>query len=608
MAAYLDNQQHEDGGWGLHIENHSTMFGTVMNYVALRLMGVSAEDPTARRARAWIKENGGAELTPSWGKVWLCVLGVYDYEGVNPVCPDLWALPSNFPVFHPGRMWCHSRMVYLPMGYLYGARVVAPETELVRSLRDEVFAAPYSKVKQDWASLRNKVCPLDIFHPHHWSLDVLHKGLALWERVVPGFVRRYALRESWLQIQREDTWTDYMAIGPVNKMLNMVVAWHAGDETAVQRHFDRIPDYLWVAEDGIKMCGEVGSQCWDTAFSVAALVESGLAGEYPEVLRRAAHFIDHMQMREDMPNKERYYRSGTKGAWPFTTGNHGWAISDCTAEGFTAALLLRDLDFISENRVSAERLYDTVNLLLTDQNPHGGWSSYEPQRGGDWYEMLNPSDVFGKIMVDYPYVECTASVIISFRHFQRQFPAHRRAEMDAAIERGACFIERQQRADGSFYGSWAVCFTYAAWFAIRGLVAAGRDPATHPTIRRAAAFLLSKQREDGGWGEDFLSCETRLYSQARESQVVNTAWATIALIEAGFDEHREHIDRGVGLLMAKQLPDGNFPQEGISGVFNGSCAITYASYRNIFPLWCLGLYANHKKTTQHPKTTKSKKH
>jgi squalene cyclase len=52
------------------------------------------------------------------------------------------------------------------------------------------------------------------------------------------------------------------------------------------------------------------------------------------------------------------------------------------------------------------------------------------------------------------------------------------------VERGAQFIERTQRPDGSFYGSWAVCFTYAAWFAVRGLVAAGRDPKKNDTIKR----------------------------------------------------------------------------------------------------------------------------
>ena len=44
MTRYLRNHQNEDGGFGLHIEGHSTMFGTVLSYVAARLLGVDADD------------------------------------------------------------------------------------------------------------------------------------------------------------------------------------------------------------------------------------------------------------------------------------------------------------------------------------------------------------------------------------------------------------------------------------------------------------------------------------------------------------------------------------------------------------------------------------
>ena len=35
MVRYLLNHQNADGGYGLHIEGHSTMFGTALNYVRL---------------------------------------------------------------------------------------------------------------------------------------------------------------------------------------------------------------------------------------------------------------------------------------------------------------------------------------------------------------------------------------------------------------------------------------------------------------------------------------------------------------------------------------------------------------------------------------------
>ena len=31
--------QNEDGGWGLHIQGHSTMFCTVLRYISMRILG-----------------------------------------------------------------------------------------------------------------------------------------------------------------------------------------------------------------------------------------------------------------------------------------------------------------------------------------------------------------------------------------------------------------------------------------------------------------------------------------------------------------------------------------------------------------------------------------
>jgi squalene cyclase len=61
---------------------------------------------------------------------------------------------------------------------------------------------------------------------------------------------------------------------------------------------------------------------------------------------------------------------------------------------------------------------------------------------------------------------------------------------------------------------------------------------------------------------------------------------------AGSSKDRNAIDRGIVYLMHEQLPDGDWPQAGILGVFNRSCGITYSQYRNIFPIWALGRYAS----------------
>ena len=34
--------------------------------------------------------------------------------------------------------------------------------------------------------------------------------------------------------------------------------------------------------------------------------------------------------------KEKWYRHVSKGAWPFSSRDHGWPIADCSAEGLKA--------------------------------------------------------------------------------------------------------------------------------------------------------------------------------------------------------------------------------------------------------------------------------
>jgi hypothetical protein len=61
MLTYLRNHQQRDGGWGLHIEGPSTVFGTSLNYVAVRLLGLPADDAvSARHAPV----AGGAHAPP----------------------------------------------------------------------------------------------------------------------------------------------------------------------------------------------------------------------------------------------------------------------------------------------------------------------------------------------------------------------------------------------------------------------------------------------------------------------------------------------------------------------------------------------------------------
>lgn len=79
-------------------------------------------------------------------------------------------------------------------------------------------------------------------------------------------------------------------------------------------------------------------------------------------------------------------------------------------------------------------------------------------------QLINPSETFGDIVIDYPCVECTSACMTALWSFQQHFPEHAAAAIAKALHAGRAYVERVQRSDGSWYGSWGVCFTYGTWF------------------------------------------------------------------------------------------------------------------------------------------------
>eukprot|EP00607_Mallomonas_marina_P010769 CAMPEP_0182422772 /NCGR_PEP_ID=MMETSP1167-20130531/8545_1 /TAXON_ID=2988 /ORGANISM="Mallomonas Sp, Strain CCMP3275" /LENGTH=689 /DNA_ID=CAMNT_0024601113 /DNA_START=357 /DNA_END=2426 /DNA_ORIENTATION=+ len=626
MITYLQNHQQIDGGWATHIEGASTMFGTVLSYVSLRLLGESPTVGYMREARSFIMLYGGVLYAPSWAKFWLAVLGVYDWKGINSVPAEMWMLPRWFP-FHPGRMWCHSRMVYLPMCYLYGKRYSADISKdpLLQQLRIELYTQGTNYDHINWDKYRQTCADIDVYSALNPVMKVAQDLLSYYEYILPylpplSYIREVGLQFAIQYIKTEDIQTNYIDIGPVNKSLNMLSVWVASGQDSLSssflNHLIRVDDYLWVAEDGMKMQGYCGSQCWDTCFAIQALVEAELCTEFPTVVNKVYNFLARTQIQDDERERERWFRQVSKGGWPFSTAAHGWPISDCTAEGLKSVLYLHSLSLsLSDttpmiplsSRISSLSLSHAVDVILSLHNTDGGWATYENNRGYGWYELLNPSEVFGDIMIDYSYVECSSACVQALVGYQQSGSEYRADEITYAIAQGINFIKSIQREDGSWYGSWGVCFTYGTWFGVVGLITAGVSR-EEECIRRAINWLLETQRENGGWGESYVACVDKYYSEEgtgthlgdRGSGIVQTSWALLTILSVqdnlgqsvtGCTRERSAAYRAAIYLRSKQLPSGDWPQEGITGVFNRSCGITYTAYRNVFPIWALGKYA-----------------
>jgi lanosterol synthase len=473
-------------------------------------------------------------------------------------------------------------------------------TELTKELRSELFVKSYDEI--DFLSHRNSIHPRDNYHPKTWVLNIINTVVVnVWDPYLrTNRIKKAAEDYTYKLIQIEDENTDYSNLAPVNAPMQMLARYivDGPDSYAVKRHIERLEDFKWVKGEGMLVNGTNGVQNWDTAFTIQAAVKTGLAQDerFRPMLVKALEYLTDMQVLEDQQNIpdvgtnwKNGYRHPTKGSWGFSNKDQGYSVCDCTSEALKAVVMLQAIPSYPK-LMSEERLHMAVDNILTYQNPStGGCSSYELRRGSELLEWLNAAEVFGRIMVEYDYPECTTACVIALTTFRKHHPDYRTADIKKFIDGCVAWIRKAQRADGSWYGAWGVCFTYAGMFGLESLASVGETYESSERVRRGCKFFIDHQMEDGGWGETYKSCVTGVWSQHENSQVVQTAWVIIALLHAEYPDI-EPIKKAVKLLMGRQQSNGEWLQEGIEGVFNKSCMISYPNYKFEFPIQALGMF------------------
>ena len=163
-------------------------------------------------------------------------------------------------------------------------------------------------------------------------------------------------------------------------------------------------------------------------------------------------------------------------------------------------------------------------------------------------------------------------------------------EVNHAVEQGIRFIRQSQRSDGAWPAAWGIHHTYSAFFAIRGLRAAGVG-ADDSCLVHAEKWLTDHQRSDGGWGEHFQSALTGESVAHPDGQPTMTAWAVLTLI-AILGPDSPSVQRGQQWLQQHQIKEGVWPDGAVNGVFFGTSMLHYQLYPQYFPAWALAGHQN----------------
>jgi squalene-hopene/tetraprenyl-beta-curcumene cyclase len=585
-AAWIRSQQRPDGTWSNFYGGPGDLSTTIEGYWALRLAGDSGQEPHMRAAADFIRSAGGLEGARVFTHVWLALFGLWSWEQVPALPPEIVLLPAWLPL-NVYDFACWARQTIVALSLVIAHRPRRTLTFDLRELHDPRAGVRVGR-KARLPATRTSV----------W-LARLDRAVRIYERHPLRPLRRLAIAraERWI-VSRQETDGSWGGIQPpwVYSLMALRLGGYALEHPVLRLGLEGLERFMVEdRDDAHGVAAPAGpsrrleacqSPVWDTALAIVALSDAGLPADHPALARSAEWLLaEEVTVRGDWSVARPHLRPG---GWAFEFANDNYPDVDDTAE---VGLALLRLAPASAPRATAhgpvadataatplgEALGRGVRWVEGMQSTGGGWGAFDAENTRALVRELPFLD-FGEV-IDEPSADVSAHVL-------ELLAAVGRADTPVARV-GLRWLLSQQEADGSWFGRWGVNHVYGTGAAVPALIAMGvsqRDPC----VRRAVGWLESHQNTDGGWGEDPRSYDDREWIGRGPSTASQTAWALLALHAAG-ELRSPSLTRGVDWLVANQRSDGTWDEPQYTGTgFPSDYYINYHLYRLTFPIMALG--------------------
>jgi len=571
IVRYIKSIQMEDGGWYIYYGGPSEISATIKAYFAMKLAGVSPDDPCMVRARKNILDKGGVINANVFTKITLAIFGQYSWDGLPCMPAEIMLLPEFSP-FNLYEVSYWSRAVIVPLLVIYHKKPVfkVPDGRGI----DELFVKPEHRANPRRYDKRFKADGLLTWNRLFLTIDA---ALRVYEKHKNPFLREKAVTAAYnWTVERMKGEGGLGAIYPAmaNSVVMLKLMGHPDGDALLEQAIKSIED-LEVERDGgdsmyLQPCV---SPIWDTPIAMNALFESGMPADHIS-FRYASEWLFKKQTsttgdwKVKVPDAE-------PGGWYFQFENEFYPDNDDTSMVLLALTKVKCKD--EERKI--RRFKAAFDWLLKMQNSDGGWGAFDKDNNklifnhipfADHGALLDPStsdltgrglEIMGILGMDLSYPPAWAAYD---------------------------FLRREQEQDGSWYGRWGVNYIYGTWSVLAGLRMMGEDM-NQDYIRRAVRWLRSRQHEDGGWGE---SCDTYRDPVGEDwpSTPSQTAWALLGLMSAG-EAHSPEVKAGVEFLLRTQNSDGYWDEKDYTGTgFPKVFYLRYHMYAKNFPLWALSMY------------------
>ena len=562
IGVYLRRIQGADGGWPLFHAGAMDVSCTLKAYFALKMIGDDPAAPHMARARAAILKAGGAERVNVFTRILLALFGVISWRAVPELPTQIMLLPRWFPI-HLDKVSYWARTVIVPLLVL---RELAPRARNPRDVTiDELFARPPAELRGLQRGAHQKEPWASFFFALDGVLRVVRPRL-------PG--RDAAIEKAVAFVTERLNGDDGLgAIFPA--MANAVMMYDAlgVPESDPRRAIARASvEKLLIVKDEEAYCQPCLSPVWDTALVAHALLEAGDEA----AVASAARGLDWLKPLQVLDVKGDWAEARPDvrpGGWAFQYRNDHYPDLDDTA----VVVMAMDRAQTGWDEAMA-RGREWVEGL---QSRDGGWGAFDADNA--YHYLTNIPFADHGALLDPPTADLTARCLSMLVQLGEPLDSPR-------MKAGLAWLEREQMADGSWFGRWGVNYIYGTWSVLCALNVAA--PAS-PMIASAADWLVRIQNPDGGWGED---CDSyKLDYQGHESApsaASQTAWAVLGLMAAGRTDDPA-VTRGVEWLKRTQDGRGEWPEDAYTGGgFPRVFYLRYHGYAKFFPLWALARYRN----------------
>ena len=565
LAAYLRRIQGAHGGWPLFHAGDFNISASVKAYYALKLVGDATDAPHMRRARAAILAHGGAAKANVFTRIALAIFGQVPWRATPLIRVEAMLLPKWAP-FHIDKVSYWSRTVMVPL-FLLATRKVRARNPRRVDIR-ELFVVPPEAERNYLANPTG-----------HWIGDamlVLDRVGRFLEPLFPKWLEREATARAMTFIRARLNGEDGLG-GIFPAMANAVMAFDAlglprdhPDVVTARRAIAK----LLVRREGVDYCQPCVSPVWDTGLALHAMMEAGLAGDSGSVAAASRWLVERqiLDVKGDWASTRPDVRPG---GWAFQYRNDHYPDVDDTA---VVAMAL--------HRADPEKYQDSIaraaEWIVGMQSANGGWGAFDADN--THYRLNHIPFADHGALLDPPTADVSARCIgfLAQIGYARTHPVMARA-LD--------YLRREQEPDGSWFGRWGTNYIYGTWSALAAFNAAGEDM-TAPHIQKAVAWLKSRQRADGGWGEDCATYWAERKTEVKASTPSHTAWATLGLMAAG-EVKCANVADGIRYLLAAPRAGGKWTEELYNAVgFPRVFFLRYHGYSAYFPLWALARYRN----------------